>query len=413
MLNRLFATRYLRGTSSTSVVKILGTISVFGIGLGVLSMIVVLSVMNGFDEEIEKRTLQAQPHLVIQSDNLGDRVKVTQVIPNSKIQAFSKQDIIIRTIDGVFSAAEAYGVEPGQLPARGRRISRAVEVIEKGDGSVRTNVKSTAKNQEIQMGENEIVVGYDLARSLGIFEGDEVTLIVPESLLVAGETPVFQKVKVKALLSTDVQDIDTRSVYYDMNRGLRKFKDTASTSQGFEVRLADPHTASYYKSKLRTAGFQKVKSWEDLNAALFYSLAMEKKFMGIFLAITVLVSSFSIMSVLFLLVTEKQKDVGILKALGATRRQILSIFSSVGFILGALGIGGGTLLGLGVCLYLKKFNFIKLPDFYQDTSIPVKVDPTVIVGIVVLGAVMIILSALWPALKVSKTLPIEGIHRLE
>ena len=119
------------------------------------------------------------------------------------------------------------------------------------------------------------------------------------------------------------------------------------------------------------------------------------------------------MSVLFLLVTEKRKDVGILKALGARRSQIMGIFSFIGITLGVLGIGSGTILGLSICLFLKKFSFIKLPDIYYDTSIPVKVEPMMIATIILFGGGMTLLSALWPAIKISKTLPIQGIHKLE
>ncbi|MFI5206146.1 MAG: ABC transporter permease, partial [Candidatus Paceibacterales bacterium] len=128
---------------------------------------------------------------------------------------------------------------------------------------------------------------------------------------------------------------------------------------------------------------------------------------------TVLVSSFSIMSVLFLLVTEKQKDVGILKALGAKKKQILGIFSTVGMTLGLIGIGSGTLLGLFICWLLKTFPIIKLPDIYYDTSFPIKVEPSMVIYIVVLGSLMTLLSALWPAIKISKTEPLKGIYKTE
>ena len=221
-----------------------------------------------------------------------------------------------------------------------------------------------------------MLIGVDLARGLGIFEGDEITLVAPESLLLpAGEIPIYEKATVKALVRTDVPDVDGHVVFYDADHGLSRLKDTASLEKGLEIRLKDPENAPDLAAKIRKMKWGPVKTWQDMNAALFYSLRMEKTLMGVFLGLTVLVACFSIISVLVLLVTEKRADVGVLKALGATKNIIRRIFVTIGLTLGLLGILGGTLFGLLICWIIVRYPIIRLPDIYYDTSFPVRVEP--------------------------------------
>ncbi len=412
MLEKLFLKRYLLTSSHSSVVRVLAWISISGISLGVLTMIVVLSVMSGFDEAIEKRLLHSQPHLTITGLTPAQEITLKKDISTQSMTSFSRQDVIVRTVDGLFTGAEAYGAELSRINQMGKRVGHSVEIIEDANGTYSTG-KTKSSDEKLLLGKDEIAIGVDLARSLGVFEGDEVTVISPESLLVPGETPTYQKVKVRALLRADFSDYDSKYIYFRQDsqvNGLRKFRDTASLESGFEIMLPSPDYALQVKERLIAEGVTGVKTWQDLNSALFYSLKMEKRLMSMFLGLTILISSFSIMSVLFLLVTEKEKDVGILKALGAKKKQIMAIFIYIGLILGALGIGSGTLLGLLICWVIKTFPIIHLPDVFLDTHFPVKIEFLVIAGIVLLGAILTFLSAIGPAIKVANTDPLDSFR---
>jgi len=411
MLERLFVFRYLFGQSKKSTVRTIALLSVGGIGLGVMAMVVVLSVMGGFDQAIKTRLLGVEPHLVVDNSSGDVEEKIaTMVGKHGIVDRYAQQDVIIRTVDGIFSGAVAQGEETKAMVNFGKRVKHNVVVNDSSTGAM-----ATGKNEEVPidfvLGPRDVAVGADLARSLGIFEGDEITLVAPESLLLpAGEMPIFDKMRVKALIESDVPDIDEHVVFYDVDHGLKKLRDSASLENGLEIRLKNPDDAAGLATKIRAMKVGTVKTWEDMNAALFYSLRMEKTLMGVFLALTVLVSSFSIVSVLFLLVTEKREDVGILKAVGATRGLIHRIFMALGLVLGLLGIVGGTAGGLFICWLLKTYPVIKLPDIYYDTSFPVHVESTVIIGIVVLGILLTLLGTLIPAWKVARYEPISAIR---
>jgi lipoprotein-releasing system permease protein len=408
MLERLFILRYMWGSSKASVVKTIALLSVFGVSLGVLAMVVVLSVMGGFDSSIKNRLLGAEPHLIVKSENMGQIQKI--IGSSGTTQRYSKQDVVLRTGDGIFSGAVAQGEEAVELAALAKRVRHHVEVTDNGTGAMATSRETSAKI-DFLLGPREVAVGVDLARSLGIFEDDDVSIVAPESLLLpAGEIPIYEKAHVRALVRTDVPEIDAHVVFYNVDGGLRRLRDTASLEKGIEIKLENPEDAPYYAKLLKKAGLKDVKTWEDLNSSLFYSLKMEKTLMELFLGLTILVSSFSIVGVLVLLVTEKRTDVGILKAIGATQNQIRSIFMSIGLALGMVGILSGVFFGLVICWVLKTYPIIRLPDIYYDTSIPVNVEKGVIFGVIILGAILSLAGTAIPAIRVARYSPMDAIR---
>jgi len=411
MLERLFILRYMWGSSKASVVKTIATLSVLGISLGVLAMVVVLSVMQGFDDAIKNRLLGAEPHLVTGENSAEVRPTIEKILGKRGVaQRYSKQDVIVRTVDGIFAGGVAQGEEPIGLANLAKRIRHNVEVIDSSSGAVATS-KNAVAPIDFKLGPKEIAMGMDLARSIGVFEGDEVDVVAPESLLLpAGEIPVYEKAKIRALVRTDVPDIDSHVLFFDFGDGLKRLRQTASLERGIEIRLKNPDEAPKFADKFKKAGIQDVKTWQEMNSALFYSLKMEKTLMGLFLGLTILVSSFSIVAVLVLLVTEKRTDVGILKAIGATKAKVRSIFMSIGLALGLVGIFSGVVLGLIVCWLLKTYPIIQLPDIYYDTSVPVSVEKGVVLGIILLGTLLTLCGTIIPAWRVSKFEPIDAIR---
>jgi lipoprotein-releasing system permease protein len=152
-----------------------------------------------------------------------------------------------------------------------------------------------------------------------------------------------------------------------------------------------------------------VRDWKDMNAHLFASLKLERITMFLILAMIILVASFNIVTSLTMLVAEKRKDIAILKAMGATRRQIGRIFLLQGAIIGNLGTLVGFIFGLGICLMLKRSDWIELPDIFYDRSLPVKITPLYI-GIIVVTSVFIVLIASWfPARNAASVGPVDGL----
>jgi lipoprotein-releasing system permease protein len=256
----------------------------------------------------------------------------------------------------------------------------------------------------------EVSMGLDLAHSLGIFEGDEVSIVAPESLLLPpGEIPSFEKVIVKNILRTNVSDIDSQVLFYGRGSSLQKIQELAQVEKGIEVRFKNPDNYLPLMKSLKEKGYS-VQSWVERNSALFYSLKLEKIVMGSFLGLTVLIASFSILSVLVLLVTQKRTDIGILISMGLSPLSARKVFTQLGIILSCIGLIGGLSLGLLVCWILKAYPLIQLPDIYYDRTIPIHVDFVVVGGILFFSLIIAFIASWLPAYYSTRIKPAEALR---
>lgn len=413
---------YLLSRRAGSLIRTVAWISISGVAIGVMALVVVISVMNGFNDQIRRRLLAVEPHLVMtrpaangSPSMSAEDVRLTpdylRLKADSRVQTdlFENQDVIIRTVDGLYGGAVARGVEAQTLNYILTETRKA--------SAVRPPVNSTpmidpapvqAASSDLQKG--EVMIGIDLARSLGIFEGDTVTLIAPEALLLPpGEAPPFERAVVKSLMTTNIADIDEKVLFYGRGRSLLTFQSSPSRSSGFEVRLPNPSEFQPLKTELEKNGW-KVESWVDRNSSLFYALKMEKFAMGVFLALAGLVASFSIVTVLVLLLTQKRKDIGLLMGLGLSPKKTKNLFIQVGLILSAIGIGSGLVLGLGISIILDKFPIPLLPEVYYDATIPATIDPLFVLGILLIASVIAYISAWIPARQTTRESPAEALR---
>jgi lipoprotein-releasing system permease protein len=383
-----------------------------GVSLGVFALVVVISVMNGFNDQIQKRLLAVEPHLVarvagVESISaLKDHPVYTYLMSNKKAQTeiFENQDVILRTSDGLFGGALAKGIESSAL-------GYILRETQKSQIPNKTTVETPPISEEsTKLGPGEILVGIDLARGLGIFEGDHVTVIPPEALLLpAGEAPPFERVLVKGLLTTNIPDIDSKVVFYGRGQTFLSFRKSPSREAGYEVRLPNPNHYADVKAEIEKRG-GKVETWIDRNSSLFYALRLEKMAMGTFLALSALIASFSIVTVLVLLITQKRKDIGLIMSLGLSAHQTRVLFVRVGLILSSVGIGTGLVLGIVACILLDNFPITALPDIYYDATIPAKLDPYFVLGILVVAGVIAFLSAWIPVRNTTHAMPADALR---
>jgi lipoprotein-releasing system permease protein len=285
---------YLLSRRAGSLIRTVAWISISGVAIGVFALVVVISVMSGFDDQIRSRLLSVEPHLVAtlpsktspySGDRIGSHPELARLQSDKSLQVdlFDNQDVIIRTVDGNFGGAVARGVESSTLKF----------ILSESQKSVGSSalVAPLAK-ETMELGRGEVMIGIDLARSLGIFEGDTLTLIAPEALLLPeGEAPPFERVTVKSLVTTNLADIDEKVMFYGRGKSLLTFSGSPSRVSGFEVRLPNADNFQPLKSSLEAKGFS-VESWIDRNSSLFYALKMEKFAMGVFLGLAGLVASF-------------------------------------------------------------------------------------------------------------------------
>ena len=397
-----FFKRFLLSKRSGSLARVISILCISGIGLGVFALIVVMSVMNGFNQAIRERLLSVEPHLVVTFKDGETSEKWTEwqsrflsKNPEVLIYPFERQDVILKTIDGYFSGAQARGLDSETLAYMLSRMA-------KGD-----------KDREFQvpaLAESEILIGSELARSLQVFEEDVVTAIPPEGLLLPpGVAPKIAKLTVRGFISTFISDIDSHTLYYIRGKNLAGFGKTASYQSGVELMLPDPMDFAVFKKEIIAAGFE-VESWKDRNAALFRALMMERTLIGIFLILSTVIASFSIVTVLALLLTQKQREFGMLMSMGLSPRHAQRVFAKLGVLLALCGMGGGLIAGTIVSLYIEKNPLNVLPAIYQDSRIPALVDFKFILFIAC-GAICISLLAAWyPSRQISLLQPAEALR---
>lgn len=354
---------YLFSKRSGSLVKVIAWINLVGVGLSVAALILVTSVMNGFNQTIERNLLDVQPHLLVQAQaedvDVGVlKTEVEALIPSAKrVSPFETQDLVLRTIDGNFGGVIAKGLDSVSIESFLSKVWGGVDLLQE---------------DYLELSANEVILGVDLARSLGIFEGDQISLIAPETLLLPqGEGPPILKVTVKALVSLQNAEIDGNLLVYDFERSFPSRFKSASLWRGVEVFLERPHRFQGFLNDLsKKYPSYKIQSWKDLNGALFFALKLERTLMTSFLALAVLIVSFTLVTVLALLVAQKRKDIGMFMAMGLSKKRTHLAFCGIGLWLALSGTLVGIGIGSAMALVMQFYPVNILPDIYYDSRIP-------------------------------------------
>jgi len=405
-----------------SLVRSIAKLSIISISVSVTAFLIVLFVMNGMNDSIIHRILAMEPHAVVTqngevvSDKKGTQ-KFEQVMAEHPFQkwlkehsdyksyVFENQEVILRTLDGQFRGAIAKGLGLPSLENINYQIRKMESLKTKGVGGFYWDPSEIPA-------EGEIAIGYDLARSLGVFEGDFLTVISPEGLLLPpGEIPKFEKVKVRKIITTSLADWDSQYIFYQRGKALESLRKSLSRKEGLEVYAPNGYDLGALKKELATFSDLKFETWEDRNSAMFFALKMEKFFIGLFLGLAGLIASSSVLTVLVLLLSEKRSDIAILRTLGLSSRKTIRLFTQVGTLLSATGIVVGVLIGTSLGLYIEAHPLDLLPDIYYDSQIPAKVEWSLVVLVIFFGGVIAIMGSYWPAKEASEVNPTESLRR--
>lgn len=399
--------RYLKATKKKGFLSLISLISVAGVAVGVMALIVVIAVMTGFGEEFRDKILGVNSHIVVQkfggSMKAYDQVLAT-VATHPEVTGATPyvygQSMITTGSGG--SGCVVRGIDPDSA---GAVLSLPDQLIHgKGLGSLRP----------LEPGEPPgIIIGVQLAKQLQVHMGDRLRLLSPSGpLSPMGIIPRLKSCQITGIFETGMYEYDSSLVYIDLATA-QDFFDIPEEVHGIEVAIKDIDRAGEVAAGLRSSLGEAflVKDWMTMNYNLFSALKLEKTAMFIILTLIVLVAAFNIISTLIMVVTEKTKDIAILKAMGATANQILRIFIYEGLFIGLsgtlLGLGGG----LGVCQLLSRYQFIELPsDVYPISTLPIKVLP-MDVSLIAIAAVLITLSAtIYPAWQAAKVEPAAALR---
>ncbi len=263
-----------------------------------------------------------------------------------------------------------------------------------------------------------IVVGNTLARTLGISVGDEVTVYSPLTGLdvsiwkPSGMTPRTQRFRVVGIFEAGFQEYDSRLVYVDLYAA-QKFFDQGDTVTGVEIRLHNLESAPRVARKLEGAlgqGPYHTMDWRELNHNLFTALEIQKVALSLVIATIILVAAFNVIATLIMIVLERKRQIAILKAMGAKRRNILAMFSFQGAMIGLAGTLGGLVLGGGVCAYLSVYKFALDPKVYLVDHLPVRTSWVEFVLTVVIALGICATATLLPSWWASRLPPVEGLR---
>ena len=395
--------RYLSAKRKERFISIISFISILGIAVGVAALIIVISVMTGFDEDLKEKIIGTYSHLEVMSDfgikpsdEFARKITGTEHVVAASF--FLNGQALIRkkeTVTGV--------IVKGIDPENEVRVSKLASYMKEGSlGALR---------------DNGIILGSELARRLNVKNGDDITIISPSPekmprVIQAVSKSDEKNFKVCGIYTSGMYEYDSNLVYAALPAAQELFSaDDLAT--GVSVRVDDAFNVDGVKRKLRVSlGYPyDVRTWVDLNRNLLEAIKLEKTVMFIILTLIVMVACFNIASSLIMTVLEKTKDIGILKAIGSSNSDIMSIFAMQGCMIGFLGTLSGTVLGIGACLCLKKYKFINLPkDIYYIDKLPVKMDMQDIGIILISSMVISLIAALYPAYRASKLDPVEALR---
>ncbi|MFK8138433.1 MAG: FtsX-like permease family protein [Bdellovibrionales bacterium] len=399
-----FVKNYLFSKRAGALVSIIAWLSLIGITLSVAAMIVVLSVMNGFNAAIHKRLLSSSPHLSLDPNKNKENLEwLSSFARENKIRLSKTQveDLILRPTGASFSGAVAKGLQVGEFKTL---ISKLQKADPEPDRAFYDDPLS------YDLGSREIAMGENLATSLSVFEGDEITAITPESLLLpADEIPAYEKLKVKYILRSSVEEIDDRFIFYITGLSLTSFEEARSRQSIWEFYLPEGFTLEQIESSFAKKEIS-YSTWKDKNSSYLYALKLEKFAIGSFLGFTILIASFTILMVLVILISQKKKDIALLMTMGLSPNKTRLLFSRIGFFLGSFSCALGYALGLGISFVLANTSIIQLPQhLYYDYIIPVEIDMGFSFMVLVFSSVISFFGSKIPAyysgnLNVSETI---------
>jgi len=417
-LSYFFLSRLIISKRSSSLIRRITVLSFAAITISVALFFIVLFVMNGMNYNIRSRILALDPHLSVyltkeqvREQNIS---KKPLIVSNSKFEALEtdQYDLILRTIDGQFRGASVIGYKSDGLDFWLQQLS---ELKKKSHAQNQTVFIDYDDLDQLNLGAQEIAIGVDLARSLGILEGDVVTLIPAESLLLSSiETPQFEKVTVRKILTTDLHDLDSKLVFFNKDLSMKSFLSSVTRTSGYHLWLKDISKMNSIQKELQKSGFVQTETWEQKNSDLFFALFLEKTMIGIFLGLAGLIASSSILTVLALILSQKKSDIAIIKTLGFSNEKTLKLFMTMGLWISMSGLFLGTIIGVSLSYYIQNNPLNVLPpQLYYDASIPALVNPWLVFYVIVIVSVLAIIGCYIPArasLKIEPAILLKSKH---
>ncbi len=402
--------RYLRARRREGFISVIAWFSLLGIALGVATLIIVMSVMNGFRHELLGRILGLNGHVTVHGydqglknyDTLADVVRVVSGVES--VTAVIEGQVMASGKGGNATGAMIKGIKPEDLFSK-KIVAEAI----KGGKILDFGKKDT------------VVIGYRLARKLGLRVGEKITLISPNGRVSAfGTVPRMKGYTIAATFDVGMHEYDSSFVFMPLKDAQTYFRMPKKVSY-LEIMTDNPDTArakGYEVFKL--VGKQGIVSdWQQNNSSFFNALQVERNVMFLILTLIIIVAAFNIISSLIMLVKDKGQDIAILRTMGATRGMILRIFFLSGASVGVIGTLLGTLLGLAFSLNIETIRQaiegltgteLFAAEIYFLSKLPAVVDPGEVVTVILMGVGISLLATIYPSWRAARLDPVEALR---
>lgn len=407
---RTVAGRYLRARKGERFVSIIAVFSLVGIALGVATLIVVASVMTGFQTEVVGRVLAANGHIVLQA------------YAGEKIGGYRKLAADIAALPGVTAATPVLDGQVLVTGERGGGTGALVRGIAEADLRALSQVRIIAGTLDEFRGDDAIIVGAGLATTFRLAPGSRLTLVSPQGAATAfGTIPRVRAYRVAAVFDAGLSTFNSGVVFLPMEAA-QIFLQSGDAVSGIELRLIDPQRARETVDRVRPLlGTRQLllRDWRGANDQIVAVLQIQKNTMFIVLGMIILVAAFNVISSLIMLVKDKRRDIAVLRTLGASSGAMLRIFIMCGAFVGVAGTVLGTVLGVTVC-----WNLVEIQHFIEGltggqvfdssvfllTALPNQVHWPSVAQVVGLALVLSLLATLYPSWKAASTDPVEVLR---
>ena len=430
------------GTVLLSRLTIFTTISIYGLFLGSAALVIVLSVMSGFEHDLKRKILGTNAHVVVTrpdaafTDYAALRDRIARVPGVVGAAPYITNEVMMSSQSNL-SGVVVKGIDPatvGQVTDLVKNIDiGGIDYLEhpeklRGLGGPPIFLDEDKKKNDPKGKDDEkppegavkferrtlqgVIIGRELHKNLRVYLGDDVNLVSPfGGIGPSGAIPKSKPFRVAGIFFSGMFEYDTKYVYITL-ASAQKFFNMPDEVTGIELKAADPERTEPIVAavqKLVGAGYE-VQDWKSLNRSLFSALKIEKILMFVLLCFIILVAAFSIIANGTMLVMEKGREVAILKSMGASDGALLGAFMMLGLYIGGIGTVGGIVVGVAGCLALAHFGVPLNSDVYYITTLPVKMNPYEIAAVFFAALAIALLATLYPAWMAARLRPVEGLR---
>lgn len=395
--------RYLFSGEKKALVSVITLIAVLGVAIGVASLVIVLGVMEGAEKDLFGKVIQLYPHIKVTRfggetlDNPDLVIEAAKDLPGLRLAeaVISKEALFTARLDS--TAELVAGQLVGIANIRESKLYRFQSLNGAGPDKI---------------GDQEVLLGKPLAEKLGVGVGDQVLRITGLTSDRTNRQAPSGRLKVAGIFETGYYAFDSMTAIISAETARKAF-GLGDGADHVHIKLDDPFIADVAAQDLQIAlgpSFD-VTSWYDENGQFFQSIRIQKFGLYLILMLIILVAGFNIIGTLILMVIEKTREIGIMKAIGATNGMIRGIFLRLGASIGLMGTGLGTIIGLIGCFVLKHvIEFEMPPSVYNFDHLPVQVKPLTVIVIVVSAMIICVLASFFPALQASRLDPVEALR---